>query len=114
MVEGDAKAEKFGDKWSVARIPMNKELSSQPFRFYDTKKCDTQPLLPNAIYLADLRDQVAMSGNSEPEVVMDDECLELRTKLKELGVNVRAIRKLTKLRAMLAEAEAAVAEAVTA
>lgn len=107
------KAEILGKKWAVTRIPMNKELGSQPFRYYDEKKCDTQQLPEHAIYLADLRDKVAMAA-SNPDVVVsimpglptDTEYLELRAKLKELGVNVRAVRKLPKLRAMLAEAEA--------
>lgn len=119
MITGDPdgnaaerKTELFGKKWAVTRVPMNPELSSQPFRYYDEKKCDTQKMPENAIYLADLRDKVAQGtnkavvGSIEPENTADAEYLELRAKLKALGVNVRAIRKLSRLRAMLAEAEA--------
>ncbi|MCH8036346.1 MAG: hypothetical protein IIC53_04390, partial [Proteobacteria bacterium] len=31
----EQKAYLFGEKWSVTRVPMNPELSSQPFRYYD-------------------------------------------------------------------------------
>ena len=92
---------------------MNKELSSQPFRYYDEKRCDTKQMPEHAIYLADLRDKVAMSANKPdvirsimPDVPTDDECLNLRAKLKGLGVNVRANRNIPKLREMLAKAEA--------
>ncbi len=116
----ERKAYFFSEKWSVTRVPMNPELSSQPFRYYEEKKCDTMPMMENAIYLADLRDQVAQSqtkdvvGRIKPEKAADAEYLELRAKLKALGVNVRAVRKLPRLRAMLAEAEEAVQEPVDA
>ena len=121
----ERKAYLFGEKWSVTRVPMNPELSSQPFRYYDEKKCDTQKMPEHAIYLADLRDKAAMgmtaeqgddievAGTITPKLSADTEYLNLRAKLKDLGVNVRAIKKLPRLRAMLAEAEAAVAEPVS-
>ena len=114
----ERKAYLFSEKWSITRVPMNPELSSQPFRYYEEKKCDTMPMMENAIYLADLRDKVAMVastkrgddievvGTIKPKLSAEAEYLELRAKLKALGVNVRSIRKLPRLRAMLAEAEA--------
>lgn len=114
----ERKAYLFSEKWSITRVPMNPELSSQPFRYYEEKKCDTQKMPENAIYLADLRDKVAVGANMGqggdvevvgtvvPKISADAEYLELRAKLKALGVNVRAVRKLSTLRAMLVEAEA--------
>ena len=129
--EGNAAERKtalFGKKWAVTRIPMNPELSSQPFRYYEQKKCDTQKMPENAIYLADLRDKVATAANSEKLVInvpvveteltgdMDklgglspdpnEERMELRNKLRKLQVNPRNVRKLPKLREMLTKAEA--------
>ncbi len=112
-------------KWSIMRVSMSADLSSAPFRNHEAHKCDTIKLPANSIFLSDLRDQVALAANAKrgddievvgsikPQPSADAEYLELRAKLKALGVNVRAIRKLPRLRAMLVEAEAAVAEAVS-
>lgn len=108
---------KLEKKHSVIIVAMNSELSSAPFRDYDEERSDTMAIPKGSIYLADLRDKVASSAQPNttesvmPDVPTDDECLTLRARLKKLGVNVRANRNITKLREMLAEAEA---EAVTA
>ena len=103
-------------KWSVFTAAMTPELSSAPFRDYKEETSDTMALPKNSLYLADLRDQVAQSKNQDvigsimPDVPSDAEYLELRAKLKNLNVNIRAVRKLSTLREMLKKAEA---EAVT-
>lgn len=110
------KAEIFGKKWAVCRILMNDHLGTEPFTFHAKKKCDLMEMPANSIYLADLRDQVALAANAKqgdntvdavmPDIPTDDECLALRAELKGLGVNVRAVRKIPRLREMLAEAQA--------
>ena len=119
----DASGGVLDKKWSIMRVNMTANLSSAPFLDHEDHMCDTLKVPANSIYLSDLRDQVAMAINKDHydgDVVEvgsglnnitvkqspEEEYTQLRAKLKDLGVNVRAVRKLPRLREMLAKAEA--------
>lgn len=99
-------------KHSVIIVAMNPELSSAPFRDYAEEWSDTMALPEGALYLADLRDMVASSNQptdiTMPDIPTDDEYLDIRSKLKEMGVNPRSTKDIPKLRKMLEDAEAKV------